>query len=539
MKKLVILHDINSYNDFQVLEHLRLKDVDVIPVEIAYPYNYMMTDLNKFCFEVKPDAIIGLSVGAMLAQQMHGYRKILINPLLRVNGGCATIEGEQFGGITNFDKEHTYVFFVDKDVQSVAYSEYVKEYKNIITYPDSGMQELLDTHIRPLARMLLDEGFDKKNIDAIGINELLAEISEGGRKGRAALYRLEDAMADVLKDVTTCYYNSFYDGRETAWEGFRKVTREFVFDIERMPYENYTKYLYEQLHTFFEEENIETNFLIVANAGKNMNPVDAMRELAYLYTDAPKNSYEKALAYEAGVEWLKKYQNNTMAQIEKQMSFLDIIPSLIKCEKTPEYDVVYIELEEKIKIAVEFSDFISPETAKALCWGISQIYSRRISSPFFMLSKVIVHDDNTIDTSERGIFFSQHEAEEALLDWSTNKHEYLLCYIMSTVPRREQFFDDFVKAAHYVEGEHLVDDKKCKEFVYMPTGFKRKHSFRIDDQVKYIFFDGKETVLRQSCIVRLPTSINDGICMSDGFQVPERYVFPIKEESNKNNEMKR
>ena len=108
---------------------------------------------------------------------------------------------------------------------------------------------------------------------------------------------------------------------------------------------------------------------------------------------------------------------------------------------------------------------------------------------------------------------------------------------MRTVPRREQFFDDFVKVAHYVEGEHLVDDMKCKEFVYMPTGFRRKHNFSIGDQVKYINHDGKVTVLRQSCIVRLPTSEDEGICMSDGFQVPVRYVFPIEEESNKNNEM--
>ncbi len=526
MKKLVILHDISSYYDFQVLEHLQsmLNDVDVIPVEISYPYKYVMRNLHKFCYQVKPDAIIGLSAGAMFAQQMHGYRKILINPILHVSWECATIESVQFGGITKFDKDHTYVIFADKDVQSIAYNEYVKTYKNIVTYPDFGIQELLDTHIRSLARKLLYEEFDKNNIDAVETKVLLAEISEGGRKGRAALYRLEDAMADVMEDVTTCYYNSFYDGRETAWEGFRKVTREFVFDIERMPYENYTKYLYEQLHTFFEEEVIERNFLIDANAGKNMNPVDAMRELAYLYTDAPKNSYEKALAYEAGVEWLKIYQNNAMSQIEKQTSFLEIIPSLIECEKIPEYDVVYIELEEKIRIAVEFSDFISPETAKALCWGINQIYDRKKRSPFFMISKVVVNDDNTIDTSERGIYFSQNEAEEAILDWSTNNRMHLLCYIMRIVPRRKQFSDDFVKVA---EGEPLSDDMICREFVYQPTGFQRKFNFNIGDEVRYICFDGRALTLQYSRITQLPTIERNFISLSDGNLVPSRYVFPI------------
>ena len=542
MKKLVVLRDITSFDDLQVMEHLQsmLKGVNVIPVEIANPYKHVMRNLNKFCYEAKPDAIIGLSAGAMFAQQMHGYRKILVNPLLHVSWGCATTESSQFGGTTNFDKEHTYVFFADQDIQSVAYKEYVKVYKNIVTYPIYlGMQELLDTHIRPFARKLLDEGFDKNNIDAVGTNELLSEISEGGSRGRSALYRLEDAMADVLEDVTTCYYNSFYDGRETAWEGFRKVTREFVFDIEYMPYGNYTKFLYEHLHSYIEEEIIENNFLIASNAGKDMNPVDAMRELAYLYTHSIEGTCENTMAYEAGVEWLERYKKDKRNQDElsRQLNFFEAIPLLVDDER-PRLVILDMELEEKVKTALESADFTTQETMKALCWGINQKCSREIGHPFFIITKVVIEEDNTIDASERGIFFSQHEAEEALLDWSTNKREYLLCNIMRTVPRREQFFDDFVKVAHYVEGEHLVDDMKCKEFVYMPTGFRRKHNFSIGDQVKYIYHDGKVTVLRQSCIVRLPTSEDEGICMSDGFQVPVRYVFPIEEESDKNNEMK-
>ena len=76
-----------------------------------------------------------------------------------------------------------------------------------------------------------------------------------------------------------------------------------------------------------------------------------------------------------------------------------------------------------------------------------------------MISKVVVNDDNTIDTSERGIYFSQNEAEEAILDWSTNNRMHLLCYIMRIVPRRKQFSDDFVKVA---EGEPLSDDMICR-----------------------------------------------------------------------------
>ena len=533
MKKLVVLRDITSFDDLQVLEHLQsmLKGVNVIPVEIANPYKHVMRNLNKFCYEAKPDAIIGLSAGAMFAQQMHGYRKILVNPLLHVSWGCATTESSQFGGTTNFDKEHTYVFFADQDIQSVAYKEYVKVYKNIVTYPvDLGMQELLDTHIRSLARKLLDEGFDKNNIDAVGTNELLAEISEGGRRGRAALHRLEDAMADVLEDVTTCYYNSFYDGRETAWEGFRKATREFVFDIEDMPYKNYTKYLYEQLHAIFEDDIREKAFLITAVEGEKMSPIKAMTELAYLYTDAPKKSYEKTLAYEAGVEWMKKCnkENTYQGELGNKTSFLEVVPLLTNCKQIPEYDLVDIELEEKIKIAVDFSDFISPETAKALCWGINQLYSRERNQLFFLTCKVVVNDDNTIDTSERGIYFSQDDAEKAILDWSTNNREHLLCYVMRLVPKREQFYDDFVKVAQHREGEHLVDDMICKEFVYQPTGFQRNFNFNIGDEVRYICFDGRTLTLQYSRITQLPTIERNFISLSNGNLVPSRYVFPVK-----------
>jgi len=521
-----------SFDDLQVLELLSsmLKDVLVLPVEIAHPYKYVMRNLLKFCNENKPDVLIGLSAGAMFVQQMHGYRKLLINPLLHVSWGCATTEDVQFGGITDFDKEHTYVFFANEDVQSNAYNEYVKAYKNIVTYPVGiGMQELLDTHIRSLARMLLDEGFDKHNIDAVGTNELLSEIGEGGRRGRAALHRLEDAMAEVLEDVTTCYYNSFYDGRETAWEGFRKATREFVFDIEEMPYRNYTKYLYEQLHAFFEEDVRENTFLITAIEGEKMSPITAMTELAYLYTDSPKNSYEKALAYEAGTEWLQKYKKREKNQdkLRNKTSFLEVVPLLTDSNQIPEYDVVDIELEEKIKITVEFSDFISPETAKALCWGINQLYSRERNQLFFLASKVVVNDDNTIDNSERGIYFSQDEAEEAILDWSTNNRKHLLCFIMRLLPKRERFYDDFVKAAQHKEGEHLVDDMICKEFVYQPTGFQRKFNFNIGDEVRYICFDGRALTLQYSRITQLPTIERNFISLSDGNLVPSRYVFPI------------
>ena len=84
-----------------------------------------------------------------------------------------------------------------------------------------------------------------------------------------------------------------------------------------------------------------------------------------------------------------------------------------------------------------------------------------------------------------------------------------------------------MKAAHYTEGEELVDDIICYEFVYMSTGFQRKFNFKVGDEVNYICFDGMKTTLHQSSISQLPKNDRNDIYLSDGYQVPARYVFPL------------
>ena len=187
-----------------------------------------------------------------------------------------------------------------------------------------------------------------------------------------------------------------------------------------------------------------------------------------------------------------------------------------------------MDMDEKIKIAVESADFTTPATTKALCWGIHQIYLEEKYHPLFIAVKVLINDDNnTLDASEKGIFFNQQDAEDAILDWTTNNRERLLCYVMRIVPRGEQFSDDFVKAARYEVGEQFVDDMMRKEFVYLPTGFRREQNFNVGDEVNYICFDGSSLTLHNSSISLLATKEIDGICMKDGFQIPERYVFTI------------
>ena len=110
MKKILVLYRNESFDDLQVLENLKsmLIDVKVIPVEISCPYRRVMRNLLKFCFDIKPDVIVGLSDCAMFAQQLHGYKKVLANPVLHVSWGMITDECMQLGGVSDFDKEHSY-----------------------------------------------------------------------------------------------------------------------------------------------------------------------------------------------------------------------------------------------------------------------------------------------------------------------------------------------------------------------------------------------------------------------------------------------
>lgn len=531
MKKLVVLHRADSFDDLQVLEYFQsmLVDVKVIPVEISRPYKCVMRNLLKFCYDNKPDVIVGLSDCALFAQQLHGYKKVLVNPVLHVNWRMTTVESMQFGGITDFDREHSYIFFVDDDAQVNAYNEYSDCYKNVIRYPKGiGMQNQLDDYIRPTVRKLLEEEPDEKDIDAVRTNKLLVNISCGGRVGRAALIQLEDALDNIFAEVATTFYSTYRDVKDIASEGFRMATREFVFDCEEIPYANYTKFLYGRLYDFFEEEVKDKNFMIAANEGSRMTPLEAMTELAYFFTHSIEGTYENTIAYEAGREWLKLYKKDKTNQddIACQSDFYDAIPLLVDYER-PELLLLEMDMDEKIKIAVESVDFTTPAITNALCWGIHQIYIEEKYHPLFIAVKVLVNDDNTLDVSEKGIFLNQQGAEDAILDWTTNNRERLLCYVLRIVPIGEQFLDDFVKVAHYEEGEQLVDDMMSKEFVYMPTGFRQKQNFNIGDEVKYICFDGSSLTLHNSSISLLATKESNGICMKDGFQVPARYVFSI------------
>jgi len=191
MQKIVYLHGLGSSGATQTADYLRnkLPEVKVISPDIPLHPGEALKMLHQLCDNVRPDIIVGTSMGAMYAQQMHDYKKILVNPafhvseIMRTNLGTnkwlshrsngqtefvidselcdlyQQMETSQFEGITEFDKENTYAFFGTADTLVNGYDEYLQYYGNATKYPGEHrlLQKWVKAYIVPCIKMLLSE----------------------------------------------------------------------------------------------------------------------------------------------------------------------------------------------------------------------------------------------------------------------------------------------------------------------------------------------------------------------------------------------
>ena len=186
-------------------DYLRMKlpGIEVISPDIPLDPKLALRELNKLCHDVNPDVIIGTSMGAMYAQQMHGFCKILVNPAFHVSQimrqnmginkftnprkdgetefkitGCLCDDYEimemyQFYGITAYDKAHTYAFFGTEDTLVNGYEEYLKYYSNATQYPGghSLLQKWVKAYVLPCIQKLLEEEPDMIIADFVQMND--------------------------------------------------------------------------------------------------------------------------------------------------------------------------------------------------------------------------------------------------------------------------------------------------------------------------------------------------------------------------------
>jgi len=188
--KIIYFHGFASSGATGTAESLRrmLPEVQVISPDIPVDPSEALPYLRSLCEQEQPDLIIGTSMGAMYAQQMFGFRKILVNPSFNMstlskvfrtgehkflNGrkdNAKTfkitkeiiqkqnmMERQQFKGITPFDRENTYGLFGIHDTTVNCYDLFKKYYTNAQRFDGEHHlnEKALRTAVVPLAKQIL------------------------------------------------------------------------------------------------------------------------------------------------------------------------------------------------------------------------------------------------------------------------------------------------------------------------------------------------------------------------------------------------
>ena len=188
--KIIYFHGFASSGATGTAESLRrmLPEVQVISPDIPVDPSEALPYLRRLCEQEHPDLIIGTSMGAMYAQQMFGFRKILVNPSFNMstlskvfrtgehkflNGrkdNAKTfkitkeiiqkqnmMERQQFKGITPFDRENTYGLFGIHDTTVNCYDLFKKYYTNAQRFDGEHHlnEKALRTAVVPLAKTIL------------------------------------------------------------------------------------------------------------------------------------------------------------------------------------------------------------------------------------------------------------------------------------------------------------------------------------------------------------------------------------------------
>jgi predicted esterase YcpF (UPF0227 family) len=188
--KILYFHGFASSGATGTAESLRrmLPEVQVISPDIPVDPSEALPYLRSLCEQEQPDLIIGTSMGAMYAQQMFGFRKILVNPSFNMstlskvfrtgehkflNGRKDSqktfkitkeiiqkqnmMERQQFKGITPFDRENTYGLFGIHDTTVNCYDLFKKYYTKAQRFDGEHHlnEKTLRTAVVPLAKTIL------------------------------------------------------------------------------------------------------------------------------------------------------------------------------------------------------------------------------------------------------------------------------------------------------------------------------------------------------------------------------------------------
>ena len=161
--KIIYFHGFASSGASGTVQNLRLilTDDEIIAPDIPVDPAEALPFLRELCASEHPDLVIGTSMGGMYAQQMHGFRKICVNPAFNMSTMSKVLktgehpflngrkdnqktfritreiiqhfnqmERQQFKGITDFDIANTYGLFGIHDDLVNTYDLFRRYYPN-------------------------------------------------------------------------------------------------------------------------------------------------------------------------------------------------------------------------------------------------------------------------------------------------------------------------------------------------------------------------------------------------------------------------
>lgn len=191
--KILYIHGLSSSGSSSTVRNLQalLPDYSVLSPDLPVAPQEALDMLRHLCELEQPQLIIGTSMGGMFAQQLRGYKKILVNPAFHVsefmrtqigvheflnprrNGethyeitsslcdACQKVEKGQFSDITEFDKENTYALFGTKDTLVHGYDEFMSHYEKASWFEGEHRLnlEVMRSSVIPLIEKIMAKGF--------------------------------------------------------------------------------------------------------------------------------------------------------------------------------------------------------------------------------------------------------------------------------------------------------------------------------------------------------------------------------------------
>lgn len=159
---ILYVHGLSSSGSSSTAGFLRqlLPEYDILSPDLPIDPQEACILLKELCELHHPALVIGTSMGGMFAQQLRGYKKILVNPAFHVSEFMRTqlgvrpflnprkdgetqyeitaelcdryqaMETNQFADISAYDIENTYALFGKHDPLVQGHDEYVLHYRN-------------------------------------------------------------------------------------------------------------------------------------------------------------------------------------------------------------------------------------------------------------------------------------------------------------------------------------------------------------------------------------------------------------------------